>query len=105
MSTLREQSQPPKPILRWLAFAVALAALVGLGVHRVTLEYQVLQAGYAKAEAADTNRTLRERHQRIGVEIAATKDAAKLEKLGRGYHQMRYPGPTERIVVGSEEGQ
>jgi cell division protein FtsL len=103
VSTLRQNNPPPKPILRWLAFAVALVALVALGVHRVTLEYQVLQAGYSKADAAKANRVLRERHQRIEVEIAATKDAARLEKLARGYHRMRYPGPTERIVVGSEE--
>ena len=103
MSTIREPKPPERSILRWLAFAVALVSMVALGVHRVTLEYQVLQVGYAKAEAARTHRALRERHQRLGVEIAATKDTERLKGLARQYHQMRFPTPSERIIVGEEE--
>ena len=83
----------------WLAFLIVLAAMVAIGVHRVAIEYEILHVGYDKATAARTNRTLREQHRRLEAEIAATNMPDRLGVLASKVHRMRYPRPSERIVV------
>tara|TARA_Y100001934_G_scaffold259465_1_gene330772 strand:+ start:58 stop:375 length:318 start_codon:yes stop_codon:yes gene_type:complete len=84
----------------WLAFFIMLFALVGIGIHRVSMEYQVLEHGFEKSEAAQENRRLREQARRLEVEIAAEKMLETLSNVGN-QHQMHYPQRGERILVAS----
>jgi hypothetical protein len=84
----------------WFAFFIMLIALVGIGTHRVSMEYQVLEHGFEKSEAAQMNRVLNEKARRLEVEIAAEKMLDTLSDVGR-QHQMHYPQRGERILVAS----
>lgn len=79
--------------------AVAVLALLGLGAHRVHMEYQVLEIGYRKAEAARTHSTLSARAARLAVEIDATTDPQRLRGLAAEEHRMRFPRAGERVEV------
>lgn len=84
----------------WAAFFIMVVALVGIGIHRVSMEYRVLEHGFEKSEAAQHNRRLREQARRLDVEIAAEKMLEMLSTVGRN-HQMHYPQRGERILVAS----
>ena len=84
----------------WVAFFIMVIALVGIGIHRVSMEYQVLEHGFEKSEAAQKNRVLNENARRLEVEIAAEKMLDTLSTVGR-QHQMHYPQRGERILVAS----
>ena len=83
----------------WIAFAIILVVLVTLGIHRVSMEYRVLNAGFSKADAAQQNRKLNERRKRINVEIAATKRLLSIQEKSRTLHKMHFPDRKERTVV------
>ena len=83
----------------WIAFGIILVVLVTLGIHRVSMEYRVLNAGFSKADAAQQNRKLNERKKRIDVEIAATKRLLSIQEKSKELHKMRFPDRKERTVV------
>ena len=87
---------------RWFVFLVFLAFLLVAGSHRVVMEYRILHLGYAKADAAKLNRELRERGERLEVEIAAGKDVERAAQIARRHHGMRFPLPSERVIVTME---
>ncbi len=89
----------PRSLTFWLGFLLLGVAIISVGIHRVSLEFRILRVAQAKAEALRLNRELRERAEKLQVELAAEIRGPEVGSLAAERYGMRFPQRSQVVRV------